>query len=471
VPSEFSPRLRAGLVFLLPLLTTSSLASTTIHVGHDQPYTTIQSGINAAKSGDTVLIGPGEYHENIDFTGKAITVKSSEGVAATIIDGGSIGPAVTFKSGETAASVIQGFTIQHGGSFSDGIGNIYILSSSPSIIGNTITQGNCWDIQSEWSAPMIRANTISATQDPDGDCSFGGGAAILIWGGINGYNEAGVNSGMVLGNTIEDNVESGLEDAGGNGGAAIAVWGGTLLIMNNTIRNNASPGGSGGAINFINSQGTIIAQNLIYGNSAGCGGGAIATDGQGLYVVNNTIVNNSSAGDGGFSECAAIAQIYPSPDSYGSDSPKDIFINNIISGSTSYPAVNCSWFGTPSLSTQPTFQNNIVYNAGGPFFGSYCLDVAKSDGNIEAAPMFVDPSKNDFRLQSSSPAIDHGLVSIVQTVETQTGRAWETDFGGNPREQKGSAKSCTIDIGAYEYQSAKGKCGVSKTDAGLSIEE
>ncbi len=95
--------------------------------------------------------------------------------------------------------------------------------------------------------------------------SFGGGSAIIVWGGIhNLYGQPGVESGLILGNTIENNVESGLEDAGGNGGAAIAVWGGAPMIENNIIRNNSSPGGSG-AINFINAQATLIAQNLIYG--------------------------------------------------------------------------------------------------------------------------------------------------------------------------------------------------------------
>ena len=441
-----------------------SACAATINVGPGQTYTTIQSGINAAASGDTVLVAPGTYNENINFNGKAITVTSSGGAAATIIDGGSNGPAVTFKSGETAAAVISGFTIQHGGSFTAGLGSVYIYNSTPTILNNTITLGNCWNIDSSYSAPLIQNNTISATQDPNGGCGFGGGAAIIVWGGINSqYNQADVNSGRVLGNTIENNVESGLEDAGGNGGAGIAVWGGSLLIMNNIIRNNASPGGSGGAINFVNSQNTIIAQNLIYGNSASCGGGAIATDSLGLYVFNNTIVDNVGVGNAGYSECANIAQIYPSPDRYGYDNPSDVFINNIIAGSTSYPAVNCSWFSAPSLSTQPTFENNILYNAGGPFFGSYCIDVSQQDNNIAADPQFVNPSANDYHLQSTSPAIDSGQNSVLQTFMTMTGLNWLTDFDGNPRVQDATGKGCIIDMGAYEVHGALSNCGVSET--------
>ena len=52
-------------------------AQSTIHVLADQP--TIQTAINAADNGDTVLAVPGTYSENINFNGKAITVTSSNG--------------------------------------------------------------------------------------------------------------------------------------------------------------------------------------------------------------------------------------------------------------------------------------------------------------------------------------------------------------------------------------------------------
>jgi serine protease len=56
----------------------------TIRVPSDRA--TIQAGINAAANGDTVLIAPGTYSENINFSGKAITVTSEQGPQVTIID-------------------------------------------------------------------------------------------------------------------------------------------------------------------------------------------------------------------------------------------------------------------------------------------------------------------------------------------------------------------------------------------------
>lgn len=438
-------------------------AQTTINVGPGQTYTTIQSGINAAVNGDTVLVAPGTYNENINFNGKAITVTSSGGAAATIIDGGSNGPAITFKSGETAAAVISGFTIQHGGQFgfinsigAYGIGNIYVLNSAPTILNNIITLSNCWGVQIEYSAPLIENNTISATQDPNGNCSFGGGAAIIDWGNENSNSTTPGIPAVIVGNTIENNTESGIEAAGGNGGAGVAVWGGDPVIEDNIFRNNASPGGTGGAITVQGGEGVIIAQNLIYDNNAGCGGGALAFNFGNLgpsptiFVVNNTMVDNVGESTAGDTNCIDISQLYPYPDAYGESGPTAAFVNNIISGSTTEPAIDCSWFHAPSEAYQPSFDHNLLYNAGGQFFGSYCIDVSAKYGNIAADPMFVNSAGNNYHLQAGSPAIDAGNNSVFATLSA-AGVSMGKDFDGNPRVQDATGKGYpVIDIGAYE---------------------
>src|SRR5689334_18548761 len=43
------------------------------------PYPTIQAAIDASANGDTVLVAPGTYFENISFNGKLITVQSAQG--------------------------------------------------------------------------------------------------------------------------------------------------------------------------------------------------------------------------------------------------------------------------------------------------------------------------------------------------------------------------------------------------------
>src|SRR5262249_12850331 len=93
----------AGL--LCTILTIGAAAQNTIHVPADQP--TIQAAINVASPGDTVLVAPGSYVENINFLGKAITVTSSDGAASTILDGGGVKSVVTFNSAESSGSVLN----------------------------------------------------------------------------------------------------------------------------------------------------------------------------------------------------------------------------------------------------------------------------------------------------------------------------------------------------------------------------
>ena len=157
-------------------------AAATINVPGDQP--TIQAGINAASSGDTVVVAPGTYLEHINFNGKAIEVKSSAGPASTIIDGSSTGAVVTMNSSETASSILRGFTVQHGGD-----SGIQLISVAAVVTGNNIVNnhgtGNGGGISVQFGAPQVTDNTITD--------NFGSG--------VNLYGSAGV----VQGNTVQHN--------------------------------------------------------------------------------------------------------------------------------------------------------------------------------------------------------------------------------------------------------------------------
>ncbi len=74
-------------------------------------YPTIQQAVNAARDGDTVLVGPGTYHEDFNYRGKGIWVKSLFGPAVTIWEGIYQNVFVYFNSGEDTLSVLCGFRI------------------------------------------------------------------------------------------------------------------------------------------------------------------------------------------------------------------------------------------------------------------------------------------------------------------------------------------------------------------------
>jgi hypothetical protein len=408
---------------MLFVLVGSSLAST-INVPANQP--TIQAGIDAANDGDTVLVAPGTYTENINFHGKRIEVTSSKGSKQTIINGHKTGPVVTFSSGETSKSLLSGFTITNGlgnaGSNYSG-GGIYCENSSPTIKGNIITRNVAsvgGGIEVNGGSPRILRNVIRKnTQDPNIDGGWGGGISL----------ENG-SSATVIGNQISDNLWNGNPGCNcGSGGGIALNSAGSPFLENNVISSNQANFGPGGAIWIVYSTPSII-QNLIYANTAQIGGGIYidsqSTTSQAIFVNNTFAENIGNAGTGLPGDGSAVYVV-------GYDNEVEFF-NNIFASSAGRESFFCAPAGV-----LPTLTDNDGFSSSGNGFGGDCAGEAGTNGNISAAPQFVAPSRKNFQLKSTSPAVNAGDITAPDLPAK--------DLLGKPRIVDGK-----IDMGVYELQ-------------------
>jgi len=389
----------------------------TIRVPSDQP--TIQSAIDVAAIGDTVLVAPGTYVENINFRGKAITVRSESGPQDTIIDGGAADSVVIFTSGEGRDSVLNGFTLQNGRRIQGPVqgtaqgGGIRVGAvSSPTITNNVIRNNqacNGGGISIASGSPLIQLNTI--TGNGNSGCSGGSGGGISI---------AGPSSAEILDNVISDNTSS-------SGGGIRMFAAGPPKIKRNIIKGNNALGGQGGGIYIVNNSNPLIVQNIITGNQATNGGGIYWLSASGAILVNNTIADNNatSFGSGIFAD--------------GSNDQTKL-INNIIVAKPQQTVIFCGGFGQ----NQAIIRFNNVFSAGGLAYGGTCSNKTGTDGNISADPRFTNPAQGDYHLQQGSPSIDAG--------DNLTPNLPDTDIDGDPRILDGDGNGTAIvDMGVDEF--------------------
>ena len=94
------------LILLILLLLTSWLYSTTIYIPIDFP--TIQAGLDASQTGDTVMVASGIYFENLiwPYTHN-IKLLSELGADSTIIDGSSINRVIEIDGMLNTSTIIN----------------------------------------------------------------------------------------------------------------------------------------------------------------------------------------------------------------------------------------------------------------------------------------------------------------------------------------------------------------------------
>ncbi len=243
-------------------------------------YATIQGALNAAAAGDTIVVQPGRYIENVDFGGKDVHLVSAGGAAATTIDGGYAQTTVTVGP----AGELRGFTITGGaqdngtGGGRTGGGGGVLVWGAGSLIRNNVFVRNKEDygfaagVGGDDASPMITANRF------EGNSCFGpdGGDGVVHF--------SNHSSPVVTNNVFVNNpcpaISMGL------------AAGASPVVINNTIYGNDL----GIYVSAANSAAThAYRNNILDKNYVGVRVDYLAAGG--APVFDNNLVRDSSAAD------------------------------------------------------------------------------------------------------------------------------------------------------------------------------
>lgn len=376
-----------------------------IHVNKDGTgrFTSIQDAIDASEAGDTIIVHPGTYYEDIVLNGKDLTLRSTDPedraiVGSTVISGSGNQDTLDFWGAETEAFVLSGLTIT-------GVrGSSHLIY--PCVLGHgcKATIINCMLTSNDSTSSgldncdgliencLISGNLCCGLSGCDGDivgCKITGNSACQYGGG-------GLYScnGRIIDCLISENSATGTPD--------VAFGGGGLAECDGLI------------------EGCTISDNY----SACYGGGLYLCDG----VISNCVIRDNEAAYGGSALCSVSASVV-----------NCTIVNNPHYGSIGWfrgEIVNCIvWEEETLLDEEDEVSYSCVKNwtAGG-------------EGNISEDPLFADPANGDHRLRPGSPCINAGINSAV---------AGETDIAELPR-----IIGAVVDMGAHEYPDG---CYVSVT--------
>jgi predicted outer membrane repeat protein len=424
------------IVFFISLIA-SVLQAKTINIPND--LGTIQAGIDASTSGDTILVQPGSYLENISFNGKNVTLGSlalttgdTSFISQTIIDGNELDHVVTFEDSEDSTAQLFGFKIINGKS-SNG-GGIYCNASSPKLVHLIIYNNQAHygpGIYLRESNAIIRNTMIIQNES------------------IHTYPYRGYGGGIYCtgpnANPILENLSICENQADTKGGAIYCADDANLRLVNCRLTDNEAISVGGGMCCW--ECGHVSMNNiLISGNKGGDGGGGIFTYDSQIEVNNATIVNNAGygfwdRGTGDKNKEGGGLYIYKGTLT---------LINSIVTNNIGKYGLFAD-IGTPQVWFSNFYDNDFgnFYNCGDDIGidikTNYYDDPCDIFYNTQINPIFTDYENEDFHLSDSSHCIGTGIDSLALDGSLFT--TLKYDLENNPRP---SPLGSLPDIGAFE---------------------
>ncbi len=192
--------------------------------------------------------------------------------------------------------------------------------------------------------------------------------------------------------------------------------GGSPALVNVQFRDNSGLWG-GGMHNYDGGSPTLV--NVIFWNGSADFGGAVYNNWCEPRLVNVTASGNSAYRGG------AMYNTFSDP----------ALVNTIMWGNSAQDAGHEIY----NTSSAPGISHSLVAGSGGSGGGWDTSLGGDGGGNIDADPLFFNPSTGDVRLFPGSPVIDAGDNTAPDLPST--------DIEGNPRIVNG-----TVDMGAYEVK-------------------
>jgi hypothetical protein len=419
------------------------------------PFDAIQEAIDASVDGDEIVVLAGTYvgvgNVNLDFGGRAITLRSARGADSTIIDCEESGRAFHFRSGETAQTRVEGFTITRGGL--DG-GGMLIEGSSPTVVHCRFVENRPDKGEARGAAVRIVGGSPSFS-----DCVFLANGVVYLGNGADGGAVHVDGDAMFSRCWFGENAAYG--GCSGLGGA-IYHAAGTLIVTDSTFAENEAIGGScagngvgrGGAV--YSDGGTMLLLNcVLFANRADAGfsppgkgvieGGGVYVGGSDARLVNCTLVANDTGPCDSF-ECTKIGR------------------GGGVFGSAEI--TNCIFWGNRDGLGGPSAQisgaSAVNFSNIEDWDGSL-----GGQGNISSDPLFLGGT--DFRIGAGSPSIDAGNNFALPewvTVDLDGGDRFVDDPN---TADTGLGEPPMVDMGAFEFAPVCDQPGDVNADGAISL--
>ncbi len=205
-----------------------------IHIPKD--YDTVQEGIDESEEGDTVLVSPGTYYENIRMK-DGITLEGVDVETTILADDGEGPPDPIVEL--SCSCTLKNLTIT--GARGAGVGHaVVVLKGNPKVLNNVIKDNNYTGLGIHSEVDQVRAyvegNRIYGNGGA-GMSNLGSGVDNLI---VNNYIYNNNNLGVVALDSGTIRLKN--NEIRGNGVGVVSKTGGKAYIEDNLIENNKTVG-------------------------------------------------------------------------------------------------------------------------------------------------------------------------------------------------------------------------------------